>query len=122
MEYEAQDNGDAKNLQENPRIGNKVNETEQPCPDNIFRTMAEDHLNYAPIKKNHSNRNRKDAAAKHLLRRCTPAQLEEIKIGDYITTSEGQRGLVSAIDVKTYRHERHYYFRLEQGSTLLYII
>ena len=122
MEYKVQDKRDAKNFQENPTIGNKVNESGQPGPDDLFRTMTEHHLNYVPVRKNHSNRKRKGTAAKHLLRRCTPAQLEEIKTGDYITTSAGEKGLVSAIEVKTYRHERHYYFRLKQGKTLLYII
>lgn len=122
MEYQAQDKQDAKNLQEDPTSGIRVNEADQPAQDNIFRTITGHHLNYAAVRKNHSNRKRKSAVAKHMAMRCTLTQLDEINIGDYVTNSEGEKGLVSDIEVKVYRQERHYYFRLEHGKTMLYII
>jgi len=122
MEYQAQDTQHTKNLQENPTTGTNVNETRQPDQDNILDTATGRHPNYTAVRKTHSCLNRKDAAAKHLARHCTLTQLDEVKIGDYLTNPEGERGLVSEIEVKIYRHESHYYFRLEHGKTLLCII
>lgn len=72
--------------------------------------------------KNCSNRKRKSLPEKHLPKRCSMDQLDEIRIGDRIINADGIKGIVADICINGKKHEKHYYIRLKHGITLLYIV
>ncbi|RBQ08921.1 hypothetical protein [Pedobacter miscanthi] len=115
MQYPQKNITEAKNQQDDHPFDNDEK--------NLSNTITARYPENGTLeRKNPSNRSRKTSAEKQLPKRCTAEELDKIRIGDHILTADGTKGVIADIEVKKKNSEKHYYFRLQHGKTLLYII